>query len=221
MWFALGLFPWTFPSQVQQRVPHRTSFEATSSQPRRRRFRNIPVVAQDEVRTGVLPNAPEVHPTGPTAVDAASTESIPSNVEDQRMSAGHFDWEERDGASDVEVGFVQEVEPLAVPVRMRNICNWHGQFGCCEFENSFRTQSMCDEVGTTFLSVCSQSLIQVALNELVRGCEASDRTRQIRGWKLFVFRGCCSTARPEAVWSPEADWKTGFDVSLKVGGWIQ
>ena len=82
-----GLFPWTFPSQVQ-----------------RRRLRIIPVVAQDEVRLtlstipGVLPNAPEVHP-GPTAVDAASTESIP-DVEDQRMSAGCLFWEERDGASE-------------------------------------------------------------------------------------------------------------------------
>ena len=74
-----GVVPMDVPVPGSATSPPQNEFEATSSQPRRRRLRIIPVVAQDEVRLtpstipGVLPNAPEVHPTGPTAVDAAST----------------------------------------------------------------------------------------------------------------------------------------------------
>ena len=38
-----------------------------------------------------------------------------------------------------------------------------------------------------FLRGALRASFRVALNEIVRGCEASDRTRQIRGWKLFML----------------------------------
>ena len=147
---------------------------------------------------GVLPNAPEVHPAGPTVVDAASTESIQSDAEDQRMSAGHFDWE-RDGASDVEVGFVQEVpevEPLAVPVRMRNIASGMASLDVVNLKTVFERRACVMRSAPHFFRGALRASFRMALNKIVRGCEASDRTRQIRGWKLFMLLPRMSLHRP-------------------------
>ena len=56
--------------------------------------------------------------------------------EGKRLSDAHHDWEETDGASDVEVGHIEE-EAISDASPHSQHCSRNDEFRCSEHQNSF------------------------------------------------------------------------------------